>query len=112
MVNVALNARVGRCSGRNHRSRGMATSVATNGGSRPGFADRCGPDATSPAGASPSPARRQDHLPLARLRSASRSEEHTSELQSLMRISYAAFFLYTNINNLSDDSQTYIYHVL
>src|SRR3546814_3902238 len=25
----------------------------------------------------------------------SRSEEHTSELQSLMRISYAAFFLYT-----------------
>src|SRR3546814_7344477 len=30
--------------------------------------------------------------------SASRSEEHTSELQSLMRISYAVFCLTKNIN--------------
>src|SRR3546814_4744858 len=32
-------------------------------------------------------------LDLARLRAAGRSEEHTSELQSLMRISYAVFCL-------------------
>src|SRR3546814_9343272 len=33
--------------------------------------------------------------------SASRSEEHTSELQSLMRISYAVFCLKKKINNIS-----------
>src|SRR3546814_5604175 len=33
------------------------------------------------------------------LRSPERSEEHTSELQSLMRISYAVFCLKTNKNN-------------
>src|SRR3546814_2461961 len=32
-----------------------------------------------------------------RLQVAGRSEEHTSELQSLMRISYAVFFLKNNI---------------
>src|SRR3546814_1662723 len=32
-------------------------------------------------------------IPSARLRAAFRSEEHTSELQSLMRISYAVFCL-------------------
>src|SRR3546814_6985007 len=32
---------------------------------------------------------------------AMRSEEHTSELQSLMRISYAGFFLTNNINSLN-----------
>src|SRR3546814_8713461 len=32
---------------------------------------------------------------------ANRSEEHTSELQSLMRISYAVFCLKTNIHNKS-----------
>src|SRR3546814_1793740 len=32
-------------------------------------------------------------LPLARLREVARSEEHTSELQSLMRSSYAVFCL-------------------
>src|SRR3546814_3041696 len=32
---------------------------------------------------------------------AERSEEHTSELQSLMRISYAVFCLKTNKNNTS-----------
>src|SRR3546814_3884301 len=36
----------------------------------------------------------QDSLPhLARLKAVGRSEEHTSELQSLMRISYAVFCL-------------------
>src|SRR3546814_5673397 len=37
--------------------------------------------------------------PVARRRQAPRSEEHTSELQSLMRISYAVFCLkYTTLN--------------
>src|SRR3546814_8231999 len=44
--------------------------------------------------------------------SASRSEEHTSELQSLMRISYAVFCLkkktsnHTNTYNDADDNRT------
>src|SRR3546814_5815704 len=36
--------------------------------------------------------------PIAELRDPQRSEEHTSELQSLMRISYAVFCLKKNIN--------------
>src|SRR3546814_3947654 len=36
------------------------------------------------------------HLNLSRARRAERSEKHTSELQSLMRISYAHFFLTKN----------------
>src|SRR3546814_6355836 len=36
-----------------------------------------------------------------------RSEEHTSELQSLMRISYAVFCLKKKITNLIATSQTY-----
>src|SRR3546814_3947106 len=36
-----------------------------------------------------------------RTRSWGRSEEHTSELQSLMRISYAVFCLKKNISSLS-----------
>src|SRR3546814_6222767 len=49
----------------------------------------------------PAPAKRLDLIPpylfaeIARLR----SEEHTSELQSLMRISYAVFCLKKNTNN-------------
>src|SRR3546814_5470088 len=52
--------------------------------------------------------------------SANRSEEHTSELQSLMRISYAVFCLkkkkqqkritYTNHNLLNDITLITIYH--
>src|SRR3546814_8575753 len=34
-----------------------------------------------------------------------RSEEHTSELQSLMRISYAVFCVNTKTNHLSNDQQ-------
>src|SRR3546814_3323448 len=34
-----------------------------------------------------------------------RSEEHTSELQSLMRISYAVFFLKTNLNTPSTNTR-------
>src|SRR3546814_8629577 len=49
------------------------------------------------------------------LRQAARSDEHTSELQSLMRISYAVFLLkkksatsrYTNYRNLSYVLQSY-----
>src|SRR3546814_7358986 len=45
----------------------------------------------------PGPARRRDHPVAARIHQArrddARSEEHTSELQSLMRISYAVFCL-------------------
>src|SRR3546814_10001941 len=37
-----------------------------------------------------------------------RSEEHTSELQSLMRISYAVFFLKKKITNMNNK----IYHLL
>src|SRR3546814_7250647 len=39
-----------------------------------------------------------EHLTPEKVRRASRSEEHTSELQSLMRISYAAFCLKTQNN--------------
>src|SRR3546814_4742027 len=44
---------------------------------------------------SPRPSRRcfGGHAPRAQLAGKSRSEEHTSELQSLMRISYAVFCL-------------------
>src|SRR3546814_9163869 len=52
----------------------------------------------------------QHMRPLARLtRQASRSEEHTSELQSLMRISYAVFCLKkknTAINQTTHHKQT------
>src|SRR3546814_6738010 len=44
------------------------------------------------------PARRSSRLVLIRL-SLRRSEEHTSELQSLMRISYAVFCLTKKIQN-------------
>src|SRR3546814_9240676 len=37
----------------------------------------------------------------AAVRGPPRSEEHTSELQSLMRISYAVFSLKTKINNIT-----------
>src|SRR3546814_9464596 len=40
--------------------------------------------------------------------SSSRSEEHTSELQSLMRISYAVFCLKKKKNNKEKNKQTYI----
>src|SRR3546814_6648528 len=52
-----------------------------------------------PDGAGPAPRRGADH-PLLRLRpdgaESARSEEHTSEIQSLMRISYAVFCLKKN----------------
>src|SRR3546814_1781729 len=53
--------------------------------------DRPAPGSSSPS-LSPSHARR-------RRKSSERSEEHTSELQSLMRISYAVFCLKKKNNN-------------
>src|SRR3546814_1490569 len=51
--------------------------------------------ATAVRARDPRPARRDDHCQRqhARAADAARSEEHTSELQSLMRISYAVFCL-------------------
>src|SRR3546814_6812776 len=43
-----------------------------------------------------------------RLALATRSEEHTSELQSLMRISYAVFCLKKKINDYIEISHRYI----
>src|SRR3546814_7198787 len=40
-------------------------------------------------------------------RADTRSEEHTSELQSLMRISYAVFCLKKKISQLTTDKRTY-----
>src|SRR3546814_7572437 len=45
--------------------------------------------------------RRRPGLPRARGAAASRSEEHTSELQSLMRISYAVFCLKKKTHNIT-----------
>src|SRR3546814_2253515 len=48
---------------------------------------------------------------LARLADArDRSEEHTSELQSLMRISYAVFCLKKKTNNKQENANTHIKH--
>src|SRR3546814_4962640 len=48
--------------------------------------------------APPSPLRLTKIMPLKTRRSSTRSEEHTSELQSLMRISYAVFCLKKKIH--------------
>src|SRR3546814_10853023 len=51
---------------------------------------------------------RRAHMPLVTMDEEMRSEEHTSELQSLMRISYAVFCLKKKKNkkNKMTDSQT------
>src|SRR3546814_1312864 len=49
------------------------------------------------------------HPPKISQRLADRSEEHTSELQSLMRISYAVFCLKKKMNILCYTSTTVIY---
>src|SRR3546814_6261616 len=48
-------------------------------------------------------------LPLAQAGSDSRSEEHTSELQSLMRTSYAVFCLKKKNNNKTNSQRQYPY---
>src|SRR3546814_4730634 len=51
------------------------------------------------------------HPRLRALRRGDRSEEHTSELQSLMRISYAVFCLKKKIKNKKTKQTTQNYHV-
>src|SRR3546814_3565187 len=46
-----------------------------------------------------------DRSPIALARDVLRSEEHTSELQSLMRISYAVFCLKKKKNNSQGDTE-------
>src|SRR3546814_10562498 len=48
---------------------------------------------TRPANCWPPPPRSRSASPISAISIAERSEEHTSELQSLMRISYAVFCL-------------------
>src|SRR3546814_7494173 len=66
-----------------------------------GHADdyRADPQPARPTGAHPSGARPDGGGTVRRARAGARSEEHTSELQSLMRISYAVFCLKTNNKN-------------
>src|SRR3546814_4544941 len=59
----------------------------------PGPAGRARRGRRAPAGAGVVVARRSARRLPARARARGRSEEHTSELQSLMRISYAVFCL-------------------
>src|SRR3546814_1672630 len=47
-----------------------------------------------------------DRRPARRVAHADRSEEHTSELQSLMRISYAVFCLKKKKNNIANTDTT------
>src|SRR3546814_9763046 len=58
----------------------------------------------------PAAARGQREALLRRDRAACRSEEHTSELQSLMRISYAVFCLKKKTEKVLNDKYTSSYH--
>src|SRR3546814_4693115 len=92
------------------RERGIAIRAAVHegGGAECGFADRAAIDeqARFRAGIDIDP-RRQFHEQIVRMLAidqrdaARRSEEHTSELQSLMRISYAVFCLKKKKNNMT-----------
>src|SRR3546814_4905077 len=64
-----------------------------------------------PPGPAPRPARRlrRDRRPVLERKPGSRSEEHTSELQSLMRISYAVFCLKKKTTHKVTHN-TYIHH--
>src|SRR3546814_5156759 len=78
---------------------------------RPTRGRRAAPrDSLRPAGSPSSPARdpRGPRPAAPEARRGARSEEHTSELQSLMRISYAVFCLKkkTDINNRKQEINT------
>src|SRR3546814_3308824 len=65
----------------------------------------------------PTPVSSATDATWAAMASRSRSEEHTSELQSLMRISYAVFCLKTKKNNtktinMKYKCKIYTYHIL
>src|SRR3546814_8531102 len=55
-------------------------------------------------------ARKESGRPRAVLRSPARSEEHTSELQSLMRISYAVFCLKQKTNKKTSKHTHHMTH--
>src|SRR3546814_4697561 len=81
---IPVRARPAPCRGRGRTSRqGRSLSLLSD-------ARRACRDARRGAGKAPALPRPQ---PVARPRRRRRSEEHTSELQSLMRISYAVFCL-------------------
>src|SRR3546814_3752048 len=75
--------------------RGPAVCHGTHPGSHPGYRDRPGNTPRAPEGHGGCPHAADDGTPGL---SACRSEEHTSELQSLMRSSYAVFCLKKKIN--------------
>src|SRR3546814_5592319 len=92
------------------RSRGLrahsaAADVGAHAGDRAGplrrphGADRLGPGDARPGGD-------DSRVLQVGLRAALRSEEHTSELQSLMRISYAVFCLKKKKNNTTTHTTT------
>src|SRR3546814_5155379 len=62
-------------------------------GSAPGYRRRCVPLPPRPVGTAPRPSAPAACADESAGRKMRRSEEHTSELQSLMRISYAVFCL-------------------
>src|SRR3546814_9548930 len=88
-----------------HPGRAVAQPVATR-----GEQDACRARASAGLSALPAFARQRAHRDARSrrlfLRSRARSEEHTSELQSLMRISYAVFCLkkkkIQNITNINE----------
>src|SRR3546814_2805986 len=88
-------------------SRSRSTTTANPSATR--RSPRSPPPPTSP-GASCSPSSARKTCPAATpTPAASRSEEHTSELQSLMRISYAVFCLKKKTTNTQiTDKQKYI----
>src|SRR3546814_4528297 len=54
---------------------------------------------------------RREHLPITHRSHYVRSEEHTSELQSLMRISYAVFCLQKKIT-IQAPTECYLLHTI
>src|SRR3546814_3761166 len=94
-------SRPGRGSGPSRRGRGRGSARGTPGPRQPpGLPAGLAPSAPSTSLSYPAPAL---GWPVT---SGGRSEEHTSELQSLMRISYAVFCLQKKINNNNKKVQT------
>src|SRR3546814_6830270 len=99
--------------GRHHASTGAVSSPHSSkqrkaGGTLPGGGTRS-PDASSTSSAARPCAAKIDQTSCALGPKCQRSEEHTSELQSLMRISYAVFCLkkkkkYNNHSQLKNNT--------
>src|SRR3546814_1879799 len=82
-------------------------SVRTRGPSRRAAADAPPPPYEAPRAGRPGAHRQSTAADFRRSPSTRRSEEHTSELQSLMRISYAVFCLKKKIERTNHKTQTY-----